>query len=612
MHLFGSGFPKSLDVSKAIDKATGAEREVVGQRPRTSARMRPGKGVSGLRQAGGFAGEYTEGDRLAVPLTAPATEDAARWEGWGTALKPGQEMWWLARKPLAGTVAVNVQEFGTGALNIGGCRVGTSRDVPASLSTRPNDGRTYGKLGGGQPGDLNPDVGRWPANILLTHSASCEMTGTREVRGNHRVNPTVQAARANVAKGAERERTRGQRGVGNPDGTETVEAWSCAPGGVAEVERFTLRDGTSVEPATAAIPVLLGALEAVRDLLPSASRSAGTQSTPESAPAHVPPGSGPAGSQAGCPAGRRSGDAPAHAVAEGGRSSARQLADALESALALGRSLRRSPLRRSGDRRSSSDDALASSTPERIAPGRTGDGGRSALSASAGTASSTAGTGSQAPLPAGLGGSTPPSSTPAHGGSAASIPSRTACTDEGFRLLASSALTEASFEGVVTCSNYTVDLPRCPVAELDRQSGALTSGANPERRGSDKLRDAFGEFAGQPECIAYRGTDSGGASRFFPVFKYEAKAPASERPRLPDGTAHPTVKPLDLMRWLVRLVTPPGGTVLDLFGGTGTTAEACVIEGFRCVLIEREQANAELAKVRLSKPIQPDLFGGAA
>ena len=56
----------------------------------------------------------------------------------------------------------------------------------------------------------------------------------------------------------------------------------------------------------------------------------------------------------------------------------------------------------------------------------------------------------------------------------------------------------------------------------------------------------------------------------------------------------------------------PGGTVLDPFAGTGTTAEACVIEGFRCVLIEQDPANAELAKVRLSKPIQPDLFGGAA
>lgn len=149
-------------------------------------------------------------------------------------------------------------------------------------------------------------------------------------------------------------------------------------------------------------------------------------------------------------------------------------------------------------------------------------------------------------------------------------------------------------------------------AELDRQSGVLTSGANPTRRGSDKFRDAYGEFAGQAECTAHRGTDTGGASRFFPVFRYEAKAGQAERPRLADGTAWPTVKPLDLMRWLVRLVTPPGGKVLDLFAGTGTTGEACVIEGFPCVLVDKDPVAVELIMTRLRKPIQPDLFGGAA
>lgn len=105
--------------------------------------------------------------------------------------------------------------------------------------------------------------------------------------------------------------------------------------------------------------------------------------------------------------------------------------------------------------------------------------------------------------------------------------------------------------------------------------------------------------------------DSGGASRFFPTFRYEAKAPTSERPRTADGTAHPTVKPLDLMRWLVRLVTPPGGTVLEPFAGSGTTAEACVIEGFQCIAIEREADYLPLIVGRLTKPIQVGLdFGG--
>ena len=112
---------------------------------------------------------------------------------------------------------------------------------------------------------------------------------------------------------------------------------------------------------------------------------------------------------------------------------------------------------------------------------------------------------------------------------------------------------------------------------------------------------------GQPGRTYER--EGGGASRFFPVFHYEPKAPPSERPRLADGSAHETVKPLDLMRWLVRLVTPPGGTVADMFAGSGTTAEACIIEGFRCMLIEQDPKSAELIKTRLRKPIQPTMFG---
>ncbi|MCD9904565.1 site-specific DNA-methyltransferase [Streptomyces sp. MT29] len=139
----------------------------------------------------------------------------------------------------------------------------------------------------------------------------------------------------------------------------------------------------------------------------------------------------------------------------------------------------------------------------------------------------------------------------------------------------------------------------CAVAELDRQSGLLTSGANPRRRNSDKFRDVYGDFKGQVACTPARGADSGGASRFYPAFRYQAKAPARERPRLPDGTAHPTVKPVALMRWLVRLLTPPGGLVLDPFAGTGTTLEAARAEGFPSIGIEEKPAYAELCRIRL-------------
>jgi DNA modification methylase len=152
--------------------------------------------------------------------------------------------------------------------------------------------------------------------------------------------------------------------------------------------------------------------------------------------------------------------------------------------------------------------------------------------------------------------------------------------------------------------------PHCPVAELDRQSG-VTSSSGGMKGGQIGVNATFGAYEHNgPRANAGGLGDRGGASRFFPTFRYEAKAPSSERPKLDDGTAHPTVKPVSLMSWLVRLVTPPGGTVLDPFAGSGTTGEACVIEGFRSVLIELDPKHAELIKARLSKPLQPalDLF----
>ena len=132
-----------------------------------------------------------------------------------------------------------------------------------------------------------------------------------------------------------------------------------------------------------------------------------------------------------------------------------------------------------------------------------------------------------------------------------------------------------------------VCVPGCPVAELDAQSGVLKSGANPTRRGSDKFRDAYGEFRGQVECAPARGADEGGASRLFPTFRWEAKASSAERPQV-NGVSHPTVKPVSLIRWAVRLVTPPRGRVLDLFAGSGPTGQAARAEGMEAVLVERE------------------------
>jgi hypothetical protein len=399
-HLFGSGFPKSLDVGKAIDKraeenaetkrriAAVAEvirshREARGMTPQQvslavvgtpsgacwnwehhqlpSAEMWPAikaaLGIPGtfdaliegdraqfiaaerevlaartLIQGGGTSLQLRVGERREVnaDLTAPATTEAARWDGWGTALKPGQELWWLARKPIRGTIAASVLEHGTGALNIAGCRVA---GPPSSGGRTRAAGTALGQGSGwnahvNRPGPIDRDLaaGRWPPNLVLTHSAAC--------------------------------------------GTQ------CA-----------------------------------------------------------------------------------------------------------------------GD---------------------------------------------------------------------------------------------------------------CPVGELNRQSG-VTVGQQSMR--GERHGAVYGGGAGPSGPDTMRGhADAGGASRFYPVFRYQAKAPTAERPRLDDGTAHPTVKPLGLMCWLARLITPPGGTILDLFAGTGVTAEAAIIEGFRCILIEADPASAELIRIRLRKDIQPAMF----
>ncbi|AKF14825.1 DNA methylase [Mycobacterium phage Nerujay] len=139
-------------------------------------------------------------------------------------------------------------------------------------------------------------------------------------------------------------------------------------------------------------------------------------------------------------------------------------------------------------------------------------------------------------------------------------------------------------------------------AELDAQSGIQKSGTAVQRNGGGQK--IFGGIAGGENSAGARPdagyNDEGGASRFFPVFKYQAKAPTKERPKV-DGVAHPTVKPLELMRWLVKLVTPPGGVVLDPFAGSGTTVEACLVEGFDCIAIENEADYIPLIERRISR-----------
>lgn len=322
--IYGSGFPKSLDVSKAVDKAAGAEREVVGRK----------------MSAGGRSSSPNPMDRdrgvlnaKTVPVTAPATEAARQWSGWGTALKPAHEPIVVARKPLDGTVAVNVLAHGTGALNIDETRIGyASAEDFAKLSAgvaaiKARGGSMDGSwknssdLSGANDASM---LGRWPPNILLSHMPDC--------------------------------------------GDE------CAEG--------------------------------------------------------------------------------------------------------------------------------------------------------------------------------------------------------------------------------------CAVAAMDGQSGETTSSATPR---SPCGTMGYGGCAN--DFTTKRHNDSGGASRFFPCFRYQAKASKADRG---EGNTHPTVKPTELMQWLVRLVTPPGGLVLDPFAGSGSTGIAALREGFRFAGIELlpEHYEIALARIAAAKPKmrQAELF----
>ena len=186
--VYGSGFPKSMDVSKAIDKAAGAERDVVGA---YSGATNIGK-KSDRKRGYGHDGFATGGTDTTVYITAPATDLARQWSGWGTALKPALEPITMARKPLVGTVAANVQEFGTGAINVDACRVAHAGEA-CTGGARDGSSAKHTHEGWNRPWKHDPaacqamadrkaeyearsaTLGRWPANLI--HDGSDEVVG---------------------------------------------------------------------------------------------------------------------------------------------------------------------------------------------------------------------------------------------------------------------------------------------------------------------------------------------------------------------------------------------------------------------------------------------------
>ena len=256
--VYGSGFPKSHNVGKSIDREAGAQREVVGKAAAGSAPLKRGH----VNTSGGGLSVGTERSPE-YDITAPATDAARQWQGWGTALKPALEPITVARKALVGTVAANVLAHGTGALNIDACRVAgikpTVKNIPFEAWRRAegrDDRQTPAQT-------YDASEGRWPANLI--HDGSDEVLagfpttgasksggkagpigyhagGSGADRGGHDDNGGSAARYFYCAKASNRDREEGLEGFGRVatgamDGNSGRSGQRTAGDGVTPVEQ---------------------------------------------------------------------------------------------------------------------------------------------------------------------------------------------------------------------------------------------------------------------------------------------------------------------------------------------------------------------------------------
>lgn len=446
--MYGSGFPKSLNVSKAIDKEAGAEREKIKHAARpvssgtfaASSDTRPW--ITKAQQTG-----FHE-----VDSDVPASPEAEKWQGWGTALKPAIEPICLARKPLeADTVAGNVLLHGTGGLNIDDCRV-ESEVLESGVKVRKSTG-VFSDQTSGLDGSYFYDgsKGRWPSNVI--HD------GSEEVKEAF---PETAPASGNVRNNQVDHYFTGKKPI--------PQAGPPADDGGSAARYFY-----EVKPDLD--PICL------------ARKPLSEDTVAENVLKHGTGGLNIDGCRVGDfktdqPSGLLEGRWPANVVTDGSPEVVGAFPDTL-----------------SGNAGHHVDKSY-------------GFGKRKYN-----------GTGER-----------------------------------------------AVDSGSVARFFYTVK--------------SREGEASADKRYTDNGGTNFSMLAG------VRRLDTGSVARFF----YTAKAGNDDRL----GSTHPTVKPIDLMQWLVRLVTPKGGLVLDHFAGTGTTGEAAYLEGMRCELIERDPTSQEDIRKRMS------------
>jgi hypothetical protein len=244
-HLFGSGFPKSLDISKAIDKAAGAERIKLGSNP-NHRKTKQGQ----VHETGTMCGEPHTGDGS---MTLPATAEASLWQGFGTALKPASEHWILIRKPCSEkTVAANVLKHGCGGINIDASRIGNGSDKTKGGCV---NNWTRGGEDAGYSGDRDKVVdeiyskGRFPANLVLSHNPDCVELGVKKVKGGG----GGKGQSTPIKQGVTEFKTNQNRSLvtHRENGTETVSAFECTEGcPIQELDRqsWVLKSGARTGP----------------------------------------------------------------------------------------------------------------------------------------------------------------------------------------------------------------------------------------------------------------------------------------------------------------------------------------------------------------------------
>jgi DNA modification methylase len=627
MWVFGSGFPKSLDVSKAIDKQRDDKHDVL----KVTAFVREGRNRSGLTNAQvdaaigavdmcdhwcrssplqaavptweqwielkallslsdemdaevwwlngrkGQPGEnwekrevvgskerqgkppqfmWGDDDGQAWAITAPATPEAERWAGWGTALKPAHEPICVARKPLVGTVARNVLEHGTGALNIDASRIGTET-ITAHGGGVNVEGRTYGN-GKGIPAieaGSNPHTGRWPANVILSDSAAAALdaqSGERPSKMGGSSPKTGFWGNAGGCEGVRRDDTGGASRffLTVPDlpidGEDVTRCWLC------EAPKHDIMNATQ---EVASCDHVSTAESHSSPTVPA------SVSVPADAPALLPP------------------------VFEDSTQSSRTYALNADGCLTSTPEINGSTV----------PDPVPTSPADQLAP----------RVKSAGDLCDSCATGIALRLAAMLRAHPP-----------ASIPGLESITGPRSSILTHSLVSYVEpmvGTGIIpTTASLSILFGSVRAAMHERTAAdlAVARDANGhDRTGSLPIDDpGLTRFLykskasraernvgldGMPE-VERRSYEGG------PIVSADHPGTANGGRPAPSANGHPTVKPIALMSWLITLVTPPGGTVLDPFAGSGSTGCAAAKLGVEFIGIEQDPTYAQIAERRIA------------